>query len=181
MTRLREILRDRKGNGFPLDIAITLALVIIFCGISEYIRLLIIAQGVRDAVQTAVISTVNDNYDDVYHGVREGYSGGYYTEGYEFEEAVDTGDVYYHLDETLGTRSENGTRIKYAGGVLEYRITGLDVEIRNAPLAPSDPQNAQRFEADAEIWLEVPVRFAGKTLPAMKMKLKVQAGYIEIF
>ncbi|MFR9011445.1 MAG: hypothetical protein ACLVI4_10160 [Anaerovoracaceae bacterium] len=45
MTRLREILRDRKGNGFPLDIAITLALVIIFCGISEYIRLLIIAQG----------------------------------------------------------------------------------------------------------------------------------------
>ena len=66
MTRLREILRDRKGNGFPLAIAITLALVIIFCGISEYIRLLIIAQGVRDAVQTAVISTVNDNYDDVY-------------------------------------------------------------------------------------------------------------------
>lgn len=45
MTRLREILRDRKGNGFPLAIAITLALVIIFCGISEYIRLLIIAQG----------------------------------------------------------------------------------------------------------------------------------------
>lgn len=61
MTRLREILRDRKGNGFPLAIAITLALVIIFCGISEYIRLLIIAQGVRDAMQTAVISTVNDN------------------------------------------------------------------------------------------------------------------------
>lgn len=57
MTRLREILRDRKGNGFPLAIAITLALVIIFCGISEYIRLLIIAQGVRDAMQTAVIST----------------------------------------------------------------------------------------------------------------------------
>ena len=80
MTRLREILRDRKGNGFPLAIAITLALVIIFCGISEYIRLLIIAQGVRDAVQTAVISTVNDNYDDVYHGVREGYSGGYQPE-----------------------------------------------------------------------------------------------------
>ena len=76
MTRLREILRDRKGNGFPLAIAITLALVIIFCGISEYIRLLIIAQGVRDAMQTAVISTVNDNYDDVYHGVREGTLGG---------------------------------------------------------------------------------------------------------
>ena len=91
MTRLREILRDRKGNGFPLAIAITLALVIIFCGISEYIRLLIIAQGVRDAVQTAVISTVNDNYDDVYHGVREGYSGGYQPMAGDFEESLDYG------------------------------------------------------------------------------------------
>lgn len=92
MTRLREILRDRKGNGFPLAIAITLALVIIFCGISEYIRLLIIAQGVRDAVQTAVISTVNDNYDDVYHGVREGYSGGYQPMAGDFEESLDYAD-----------------------------------------------------------------------------------------
>lgn len=49
MTRLREILRDRKGNGFPLAIAITLALVIIFCGISEYIRLLIISNGMRSS------------------------------------------------------------------------------------------------------------------------------------
>ncbi len=90
-------------------------------------------------------------------------------------------DIYYHLDETLGTRREGGTRVKYTGGVLEYKITGLDVTIRNAPLAPSDPANAQRFEADAVVWLEVPVRFAGKTFPTMKMKLKVQAGYIEVF
>ena len=110
-----------------------------------------------------------------------GYSGGYYTEGYGFEEWVDTGDIYYHLDETLGTRWEGGSRVKYTGGVLEYKITGLDVTIRNAPLAPSDPANAQRFEADAVVWLEVPVRFAGKTFPTMKMKLKVQAGYIEVF
>lgn len=27
--------------------------------------------------------------------------------------------------------------VSVCGGVLEYRITGLDVEIRNAPLAPS--------------------------------------------
>ena len=181
LKKLRIILKDKSGVSFPLVIGVTLSLLLIFCGVSEYFRLQIIAAGVRDAVEDAIISTVNDNYAGVYHGVREGYSGGYYTEGYGFEEAVDTGDIYYHLDEMLGTRSENGTRVKYAEGVLEYRITGLDVEIRNAPLAPSDPQNAQRFKADAEIWLEVPVRFAGKTLPAMKMRLKVQAGYIEVF
>ena len=102
-------------------------------------------------------------------------------EGYGFEESVDTGDIYYHLGETLGTRREGGKRVKYTGGALEYKITGLDVTIRNAPLAPSDPANAQRFEADAVVWLEVPVRFAGKTFPPMKMKIKVQAGYIEVF
>lgn len=90
-------------------------------------------------------------------------------------------NIYYQLDEILGTRRENGARVKYAGSVVEYWITGLDVTIRNAPLAPSNPQTVQRFEADAVIRLEVPVRFAGKTFPPMKMKLKVQAGYTEVF
>ena len=75
MSRFKQAIRDRRGISFPLIIAVTLSLVILLCGVSEYLRLLIVAQGVRDAVQEAVISTVNDNYDDVYHGVREGYSG----------------------------------------------------------------------------------------------------------
>ena len=58
-------------------IAITLALIFIFAGISEYLRMLVIAQGVRDAVQSSVISTVTENYANVYHGAREGYSGAY--------------------------------------------------------------------------------------------------------
>ena len=77
MNRLRQILKDQRGVAFPLIVAIVLVLVMLMCCISEYFRLLIVAQGVRDAVQEAVISTVNDNYDDVYHGVREGYSGAY--------------------------------------------------------------------------------------------------------
>ena len=174
-------LKDQRGTAFPLVIAVSLVCLLILCGIMEFFRLSLIASGVKEALQDAVVVVVNDNYANVYHGVREGYSGGYYTEGYGFEESVDTGDIYYHLDETLGTRREGGSRVKYTGGVLEYKITGLDVTIHNAPLAPSDPANAQRFEADAVVWLEVPVRFAGKTFPPMKMKLKVQAGYIEVF
>lgn len=85
MNRLRQILKDRRGVAFPLIIAIVLVLVMLMCCISEYFRLLIVAQGVRDAVQEAVISTVNDNYDDVYHGVREGYSGAYQPLAGDFE------------------------------------------------------------------------------------------------
>ena len=46
--------------------------------------------------------TVSYTHLDVYkRQVREGYSGGYYTEGYGFEESVDTGDIYYHLYDCL--------------------------------------------------------------------------------
>ena len=37
------------------------------------------------------------------------------------------------------------------------------------------------FEIDAIVTLKVPVQFAGKRLPEMKIRLKVQAGYIEVF
>ena len=102
--KIRAILKDRRGVSFPLVIGVTLVLVIIFCGVSEYFRLQIIAIGVRDAVEDAIISTVNDNYAGVYHGVREGYSGGYMPDGdADWETAVSEGDIYTHLDATLGT------------------------------------------------------------------------------
>ena len=71
--------------------------------------------------------------------------------------------------------------MKYAGDALEYKLSGLDVTIRNAPLAPSFPKNVQRFEADAVILLEVPVCFGGRELAPMKIRLKVEAGYTEVF
>lgn len=183
--KIENILEDRRGMSFPLVISVTLALIIVLCGVSEYFRLQIIAAGVREAVEDAIISTVNDNYYVVYHGVREGYSGGYLPEGDSaWNEAVSEGDIYTYIDSAIGMEPSGGRHIKYAGdsgSVVEFAIDGLSVTIRNAPLAPSDSQNAQRFEADAVIRLEVPVRFGGRLLPSMYITMKVQAGYIEIF
>lgn len=183
--KIWKILKDRQGSSFPLAIAATLGLLIIFCGISEYFRLQLIAAGVRDAAEDAIISTVNDNYYGVYHGVREGYSGNYLPDGGgAWEAAINEGDIYSFLDLTLGTREVGGRHIKYAGdggNAMEFAIDSLSVTVRNAPLAPSDPQNAARFEVDAIIRLEVPVRFGGRLLPSMRIMLKVQAGYIEVF
>lgn len=185
LKKIKRILKDTSGASFPMTIAIVLTLIIFLCGISEYFRLQVIASGVREAVEDAIISTVNDNYAGVYHGVREGYSGGYMPNGTEdWEETLNEGDIYAYLDDTIGTRSQGGRHVKYAregDREMEFAIDRLDVTIRNAPLAPSDPSNAQRFEADATVRLEVPVRFGGKLLPSMVIMLKVQAGYIEVF
>ena len=148
--KIWRIFKDKSGASFPLAIAATLGLLIIFCGISEYFRLYLIAAGVRDATEDAIISTVNDNYYGVYHGVREGYSGNYLPDGGgAWEAAISEGDIYSFLDLTLGTQEDGGRHVKYAGDggeALEFAIDSLTVTVRNAPLAPSDPQNAARFE-----------------------------------
>ena len=181
MEKFKRIIKDKGAVSFPLIIAITLSLVIIFSGISEYFRLMIVAQGVRDAVQSAVISTVNDNYDDVYHGVREGYSGAYQPIAADFEESLDYGDIYDRLDSILGLRYSGGYHEKRTSeNKLEFRIWGLSVNIKNAPFAARD-QSTTRFKADSTIMLEVPVSFGGKLLPPMQIKVKTSAGYTPKF
>ena len=69
-------LRRHPGEGTPMILAIVLVLLMLFCTVMEFSRVWIIAQGVKEAAQQAVISTINDNYDDVYHAVREGYAAG---------------------------------------------------------------------------------------------------------
>lgn len=51
---MRKLLfRSRSGEGYPMVIAVTLCLLMLFMVIAEYFRVNIIVQGVRDAVQQA--------------------------------------------------------------------------------------------------------------------------------
>jgi hypothetical protein len=145
-------------------------------------RLMIIAQGVRDGVQSAIISVSTGNYSDVYASLREGYSGGYYNDGSGWNERVNTGDIYARLIELLGLRREGGYYVKYVDGdVVEYRISNLTVNVTNAPLAPSNRDEAQKFYAEATIQLEVPLSFGWSALPPMRITLKCKAGWTPKF
>ena len=148
-------------------LAIVLVLLMLFCAVAEFCRIWIIAQGVKEAAQQAVISTVNDNYDDVYHAVREGYAAGWYPDGTgRWDESIDTGDVYGQLSETL------------SGGEVEYTISGLSVELENNGLSSGQSEG---YTAVVEIHLEVPVRFLGNLLPSANMTLHTEAKYIPLF
>ncbi len=117
-------------------IAVTLCLLMLFMVIAEYFRVNIIVQGVRDAVQQAVIATVNENYDDVYHSVREGYAAGWFPEGDgEWFESIDAGDIYGNLSYILGLTTDGEGYMKYAGNELEYTLSDLSVHISNNAIA----------------------------------------------
>ena len=175
----KRFLRSRSGEGYPMVITVTLCLLMLFMLISEYFRDNIIVQGVRDAVQQAVIATVNENYDDVYHSVREGYAAGWYPDGTgRWDESVDTGDVYGQLASTLGLENTGSGYQKISNGNVEYTISGLSVELSNNALSSGQSKG---YTAAVEIRLEVPVRFLGNLLPAAEMMLHTEAKYVPVF
>ena len=177
---MRKLLfRSRSGEGYPMVIAVTLCLLMLFMVIAEYFRVNIIVQGVRDAVQQAVIATVNENYDDVYHSVREGYAAGWYPDGTgRWDESVDTGDVYGQLASTLGLENTGSGYQKISNGNVEYTISGLSVELSNNALSSGQSKG---YTAAVEIRLEVPVRLLGNLLPAAEMMLHTESKYVPVF
>ena len=172
-------LRRHPGEGTPMILAIVLVLLMLFCMVAEFSRVWIIAQGVKEAAQQAVISTINDNYDDVYHAVREGYAAGWYPDGTgRWDESVDTGDVYGQLASTLGLENTGSGYQKISNGNVEYTISGLSVELSNNALSSGQSKG---YTAAVEIRLEVPVRFLGNLLPASEMMLHTEAKYVPVF
>jgi len=169
---MRRIIKDKQGSAAIFAIVIILCLILLFTVASEYLRLQIIASGVRDALQSSIIAVATENYDEVYNGLREGYSGGYQLDETDrWEERVDSGAVLMKLSNKLGLIGGN----KYSSGYLEYSLYDLDIQINNAPFATSDNNN--RFEAEAWVTLHVPLSFGWDHLPPMEIRLKVNAGY----
>ena len=177
--RLRNILKDRKGHSTPLTIALILGLLLLICAVSEFFRLGIIVQGVRDGLQQAVITVATTNYDETYNGLREGYTGGYALSGENWQENLDYDDVYYRLDNLLGTDESGGYHVKNDKSGYEYRLSGLSVDIINAPLTPGS--SGDNLEADARIIIEIPLSFGWDALPPFTMEIRTRSAYMPRF
>lgn len=177
---VRKVLKDRRGMSTPLTVALVLALLIFLCVFSEFFRLSIIAGGVRNALQSATISVATTNYDEVYDGLREGYSGGYfYEDGRGWTEYVDSGDVYGQLGLLLGLDDREDYLVKWQEKGYEYRISGLQISIRNVSFAPGGSN--ENFEADIRVNLEVPLSFGWNFLPPLSMQVRTKASYMPKF
>ncbi len=181
MTKIRRLLCSKKGfSSAPWAVVIALAGMMFFVVLWQIFRLVTISAGVKDAVQSAVISTSVGNYSNVYDGVREGYSGGYRYSGSSWKTAVSTGNIYGRLDTLLGLKSIGGKHQKRGADGVEYSVYGLSVSVDNAEFAPSS--NAiKQFSATSYLMLEVPLSFCGDVLPPMKIRLCVKSKYTPKF
>ncbi len=82
ISRLRTKLHCKKGLSMYLWALILLvSLLLLLTGIWEATRAGIVYIGVRDAVESAIITTATSNAYNTYHGVREGNSGAYTPDG----------------------------------------------------------------------------------------------------
>ncbi|MDD4496026.1 MAG: hypothetical protein PHV32_17080 [Eubacteriales bacterium] len=179
--KLIKILKDKSGSGTPLILAIVLVCIILSTTAFEYARLIIVAQGVRDSVQSAVIDVATENWDEAYAGLREGYSGGYALSGSRWYRNVTSGNIYGRLKEVLGLKYQSGKYIKCSGESTEYTLSGLTISVANAPLAPSDPNSISQLTVTGYITVEVPLSFGWGHLPSMTIRMKFKSVYVPKF
>jgi len=171
--------RNNRGNATIIAVSVCMSLILVMCVIFEYMQMLIICNGVKNAVQSAVVSTVVANYDESYSQLREGYSGGYTYVDTDFTETIDTWNVYTRLDRLLGLTEEGDKHIKYIGEKIEYSISDMQIETENTAFAQG---NANRnLNATVYMDVEIPVRFGGRELIPLKVRMKVKASYIPKF
>lgn len=181
MIRIKEILSDKSGSSAPLTLALVLVVILLSCTVFEYMRLAVIAEGVRDVVQSAMIDVATKNWYDAYNGLREGYSGGYVLNGTDWVVKLDTGDVYSRLKSTLGVKSISGKYIKYTGSDVEYTLSDLVVSVQNAPLAPANTGGIPQLSATGMVNVEVPLSFGWGHLPPLKFTMKLKGGFTPKF
>jgi len=181
MTKIKSILKDKSGKGFPLILAVVLCCLILSTVVFEYMRLNIIAQGVRDSVQSAIIDVATQNWDTAYPRLREGYSGGYQLSGASWQQNINNGNVYGRVSSVLGLKHESGKYVKYAGDTLEYTLSGLTLNVENAPLAPSSVYGITQLNVTGTIKVQVPLSFGWGHLPMMEITMRLKSKYVPKF
>jgi len=161
------ILKNKNGSGMVTAAFLVLIITIIASAFFEYARLKIIASGVRDAFQTAIVNVATENYDDLDYTIIDSYVGGYLPQSDdEWIEEIDEGDVYDHLDQLIGLSND------------EYQISNLDIEIDNTSLAPEEFGDREGiYSITGTIHLKVPLKFGWDKLPPMEIDLKVKSGW----
>ena len=171
---------NNKGNATVLSVAICLVIILVMCAVFEYMQMLIITTGIRNAVESAAVSTVVANYEETYSQLREGYSGGYIYQDTAFVESLDTGNIYARLDTLLALTDDGDKHIKYrSDGTVEYSISNMRIEVENTGYAQGN--STVNLNVTVFVDVKIPVNYGGRKVATLAPTMRVKASYIPKF
>ena len=180
MEKLKKLFKSKSGSAAILSVVILLVMLMLFTMVVEYLRIKTISKGIRDSLESSVISVVIQNWDNNFESLRQGYSGGYDLDetSNNWDVDIDEGAVFNNLGNALGLSSWGNVYYKFAGDELEYYLYDLDVTVINARFRGDDND---LFKATVEIILEVPFKFGWGHVPNIKVPLKLNAKFTPKF
>ncbi|BCJ98405.1 hypothetical protein [Anaerocolumna chitinilytica] len=178
--RLQRKLIDKKGFGLIEAVVIFLFVMILISVAFEYLRVQIIANGVRDSFERASLTVAAENYNEVYAGFREEYNiGGFYDGGPagggnqdevpEWVAINDYGDVEDELRDLLKLK-EVDNAIK--NDKDNYTLENIQVEVNN-----SSVNAGGRYEIRGKLKLILPLHFAGVKIMDINLPVSIQTAY----
>lgn len=179
--RLTNKLRCKRGLSLYLwALILFVSLLLLATAIWEATRAGIVYIGVRDAVESAIITTATSNAYNTYNGVREGNSGAYTPDGAGgWSKTVTTADVIYKLRTLLNLKYQSGgyAHMKKDGISYEFKISDINVDAEITPLG----DNVQQSTYHTTCLVEVPFDFGFGYLPNMRIRMRHQSTYVPRF
>lgn len=173
-------LKEQEGSGVIEAVVLFLFAMILLSVLFEYIRIQILANGVRDSFERAVLTVASENYNEVYAGFREvEYMGGIYEGGPEgggyageipeWLPLNDYGNVAEELQELLNLEIEESLYINVKDN---YTLDNIQVEIRNNSF-----ESAGRYEIKGMIKMHIPIYFSGIKVMDTTIPVGIKTAY----
>lgn len=174
-------LRCRRGiSTAVVGIFLFFIVFLVLVCLIEAWRVYQISISVRNAVESAVITTAASNAYNTYDGVREGNSGPYETDGGgQWNTVVSTSDVVYKLRKLLNLTYQSGVYKKQQEEErYEFSLSDIRVKAEPTPLGDASTQSAYL----TTLTLEVPLSFGfAQRVPPIEIDMKHQSIYTPKF
>ncbi|MCL2076854.1 MAG: hypothetical protein FWH08_00405 [Oscillospiraceae bacterium] len=164
-------LRSNRGFSHVFIGAMMMVFLLFAFALFEIIRINIIAASVRDKYQGAIITASVENYKSMYQTVREGYAASYEFSGFSWEECNTV-----TRNKILRTVLDDFTD----GESSQITVTGIDFTVESVTPAPGD-KNAQRFNIEGQLTVNIPYSFAWRNLPPIRYKVNVKSEWRMMF
>lgn len=159
----KRLKKKDAGLTIPVIAVLLLILLMLFCAMYEYLRVVTIVMQLDQAVELSVQGVAQENWDEIYQGIREGYAGTYTKDELtdEWEEVMNREQILAQMKKMIDFKVDGNTWVKEddAGEVL-FSLEPKDttVTITNTELAAAE---GDALTVETTNTITVPWQFLG--------------------